>query len=116
MGFHQVNEVDDASVINAAIGCDHDLRVCAVLGGKTQLTVQFRLACALAVNRELTVFCHHQVECLRHHLTAICGARQLDLDRLRANKVTRHHEDHEQHQHDIDERRDVDAGRHFVRI
>src|SRR5215217_4566278 len=75
---------------------------------------QLRLAHRCTVEVELALLVEHHVDEPLHRLAAVRRAGQVHFHRLADDEVRRHHEDDEQHQHDVHQRGDIDASDFLV--
>ncbi|EAU65018.1 hypothetical protein STIAU_5972 [Stigmatella aurantiaca DW4/3-1] len=110
LALHHVDEPHHLAVGDGLIRADDGPGV-LVLGHRLgHLARQLRLGQLQAVEEELPVLVEHHVDQPLHRLAAVGGPGQVHLHRLAHDEVGRHHEDDEQHQHHVHQRRDVDAG------
>ncbi|EAU67829.1 hypothetical protein STIAU_3089 [Stigmatella aurantiaca DW4/3-1] len=114
LALHHVDEPHHPAVGNGLVRADDGPGV-LVLGHRLgHLARQLRLGQLRAVEEELPVLVEHHVDQPLHRLTTVGGPGQVHLHRLAHDEVGRHHEDDEQHQHHVHQRRDVDAGDFLV--
>src|SRR5205085_5920734 len=114
--LEHVEQVRDRAVRRVLVRADDRLHVLAGRLGLSHFRNQRVVVDGNAVEERLAFARHQQRERLLHGLAAVRRPRQLHLDGLLHDVAGGHHEDDQEHERDVHQRRDVDPGDPLVLV